>query len=208
MNNFSFYNKKLNVIFKRRTAKIDQGLSAVTAPVAVAATRQGVTAGGEGMLPTGAAIAMRSGAGSLRVEAMGDPGFEAEQATHHRAPFMAMGTGEMAVFQMMDQPVSHFVGHHLDQKGQAVLAVEHRVEAQAATPEMGLAGAAAAQVAPDPRPGKMRMDLPTQPPGGLHPLAQRSLELRRVERSQAFGIGMGQGGVLHGVLEWPLVRRA
>ncbi len=113
-----------------------------------------------------------------------------------------MGPCAIAIRQMMYQPVGHFVGHHLDQESTAVLVEENRVESQATTTEMGLPGALATQVEPDGRARQGAMHLATQPPGGLYPLAQHALAGSAIERVEPFGIGFGQRGMDHGVLEW------
>lgn len=116
---------------------------------------------GEGMLPATAGVTMWRRAGATGVEAMGGTRLEAEQAAHHRLPFAAMRAGEMAILEVMDQPVGHLVGHHLDQEGDTVLGVEHRIEAQATAAEVGLAGGPATQVAPDPGTWQVRVHIAT-----------------------------------------------
>lgn len=114
----------------------------------------------------------------------------------------------MAIFQVVNEPVSHLVGHHLDQEVEAVLGIEHRIEAQAAAAEVGLAGTLAPQVAPYRRARQRRMHLATEPPGGVHPRVQGSQQRLAVEGREAVGIRGGQRGSFHGVLEWPLARQA
>ncbi len=108
----------------------------------------------------------------------------------------------MAIRQVMHQPVGHLVGNHLDEKGTTVLVEERRIEPQAAATEMSLPGTLASQVQPDGRARQGVMHLTTQSPGGLDPLAQCALAGGAIESIKPFGIGVGQHGMDHGVLEW------
>lgn len=81
---------------------------------------------------------------------MGGSGYKPEQTAHDRLPFAAVGTHPGATLEMVNEPVSHFVGHYLGEKGVSIFAQQDRVETQPATHVMGLAGPLAAQVEPYP----------------------------------------------------------
>lgn len=156
----------------------------MTAAVAPASARQGMTLCGEGVLAAVANVAVGCRAGPSRIEGVGHPGFETEKLLHYRAPLAAMGTRPVAIAEMAYQPVGHLVGHYLDQIGVAVFPVEHRVEAQSAAAIMRLSGALATQVEPHPWPRQVGVKFATEPPGGLDPVEQGLLQRRLVEPGQ------------------------
>lgn len=149
------------------------------------------------MFATAAHVAMRRRTGAAGIEAVGGTRLEPEQPTHHRLPLVTVGPCPPAIFQVVDQPVSHLVGHHIDQEVHAVLGIQHRVEAQPPATEVRLAGALAAQVEPYSRPGQVGMHLATQLPGRLDSLTEDSRKVSRAEGGEGVGIGVRQRGTLH-----------
>ncbi len=83
-----------------------------------------------------------------------------------------MGPRPRAIFQMMDQPVRHLVGYHLDEEIDPILGIQHRIEAQPAAAKMCLSRTPPPQVEPYARPGQPGVDLPAQCEGICHPLMQ------------------------------------
>ena len=150
----------------------------MTAAIVSASAHQGMTPCGEGVFTTVADVAVGRGAGPPRIEGVGHPGYETEKLVHHRTPLVAMGARPVAIAEMAHQPVGHLMGYHLDQVSVAVFPIEHRVEAQATAAIMCLAGALASQVEPYPRPGQVRVEFATEPPGGLDPVEQRLMQRR------------------------------
>lgn len=119
---------------------------------------------------------------------------ETEQALHHGAPLPPMGPGLATVAEVTYQPVGHFMRYHFGKEGVAVLAIQHRVEAQPAATVVGLAGTLAAQVAPDLGPGQLGVVAPAQLPGSLHPVQQGPVKRRLVEVRQPFAGKIGKRG--------------
>src|SRR5690554_4980011 len=93
MNNFPIKDNELDITFKHRHAKIDQGLSAVTAAVALPLAHPGMAPGPEGVLATVADVAIGGGAGPSGIEAVGGTRRQAEQALHHGLPLAAVEIG-------------------------------------------------------------------------------------------------------------------
>lgn len=81
------------------------------------------------MLATMTRIAIRSGTRPPRIEAVGRARLEPKKPAHHRLPLPAVGLRPAAILQMINQPVGHLVGYHLNQKVDPILDIQHRIEA-------------------------------------------------------------------------------
>lgn len=156
------------------------------------------------MFLAAAAIAVRRRARTLGIETMSGPWLHAEEATHHGLPLVAMGARLVAILQVMHQPVGHLVRHHLDQKGEAVLLQEQRIEAQPAPSEVGLAGTLAPQIKPDRRSRQGGMQFTTQTVGRFDPLEKGKAKGGPVELIESSEVGGGKRGYRHGMIEWRL----
>lgn len=130
------------------------------------------------MLATSTGIAIGGGARPSGIEAMGGARFETEEATHHHLPLPAVRPCPSTILQVMNQPVGHLVGYHLDQKLDTILGIQHRVEAKPTATEVRLARTPAAQIEPHPGPGQIGVDLAAQRIGLLDPLPQGAREIR------------------------------
>lgn len=149
------------------------------------------------MLTTSTGIAMGSGARPSGIEAMGGARLEPKETTHHCLPFPAVRPCPSAILQVMNQPVGHLVRHHLDQKFDTILGIQHRVEAKPTATEVRLTRTSAAQIEPHPGPGQVGVDLAAQRIGLLDPLPQGAREIRLSQGGQCFGVRVGQCGMLH-----------
>lgn len=149
------------------------------------------------MFTTTTSIAIWRRARPFDIEAVGRARLEAEKPAHHRLPLPAVRPSPPAIFQMMDQPVGHLVGYHLDQEVDPVLGIQHRVEAQPAAAKMCLPRTPPPQIEPYARPGQPGVNLPAQCEGVGNPLMQGVREAGARESGKRFGVGMGQGGSHH-----------
>ena len=116
-------------------------LAAVSATVASTLENQTMATNAKSMLPTDASITIGRRARPTGIEIMSHLGFQIEQLTHHGLPFPTVGPKTLAVLEMPNQPMSHFVRHHFQKKAAGIFSIEQSVEAQPAAAKMCLAGA-------------------------------------------------------------------
>lgn len=135
---------------------------------------------------------------------MGYARLEAVQASHDATPLMTMWLNATTILEMVDQPVRHFVGNHLDEEGLAIFAEQHRIEAQPATAEMGLASTFATDVQPHLGTWQFGIDLAGEFPGGIGALNGAGMQCRPVEGGQFLGIGGRKHRELHCDARMPL----
>lgn len=149
------------------------------------------------MFATMTSIAIRGGTRPFGIEAVGRAWLEAKKPAHHCLPFPAVGARPPAILQMVNQPVGHLMGNHLDQKVDTILGIQHRVEAQSSATKVCLPRTSAAQIKPDARPGQFRVDLAAQQIGMPDPLMQDTREVGARKRGKRDRVGVGQGGMRH-----------
>lgn len=73
---------------------------------------------------------------------------EPVEIAHDALPLATVRANLVAIFEMMDQPMRHFVRHDIDEVGEPVLGQQGRIETQPAASEMRLARALATNVQP------------------------------------------------------------
>ncbi len=80
---------------------------------------------------------------------MGNTGRAVKHLDHDPLPLHAMRPNTSRI-HMMNNPVGHFMRHHLGKKGLGLLGIQRHVKAQTATTIMSLPGTASTQITPDP----------------------------------------------------------
>ncbi len=129
-------------------------------------------------------VTVRGRAGPSGIEHMGHLRLEPIQSTHHAAPLPTMRRHAFTLFEMMNEPVGHFMRNDIDKISQAILCQQHRIEAQSLTPKMCLPRAFPAQIEPYFRQRQRRVNLPGKLPGSLDPLMDAGMQRRLVESRQ------------------------
>lgn len=146
-------------------------------------------------------VTIRGRTGRPGIEGMGYPGFQPIQTAHHTAPLPSVGAHPLAVFEMMNEPMGHFMGDDVDKIGQAILRQQDRIEAQPAAAKMRLARAFATQIQPYLRQRQCRIDLPSKLPGGMRALVHLCMQLGLIESRQLAGSRRGKDWDGHEMLE-------
>ncbi len=174
-------------------------------------TKIGLTGSGTGMATVakivaaaGTVITMRRRASRAGIEAMCHAWLETVQARHNATPFAAVWLHATAILEVMNQPVRHLVGNHIDEEGLAILAEQNRVEAQSTATEMGLTGAFATDIQPHLGARQLGIHLAGESPGGIDPLYGAGIQCRPVEGSEFFGIRGWKHRGLHCDARMPL----